>query len=192
MPLYARHEEGRLVWGIWQMDECPDADKRTREHEAVYRLLEQLCGGPVEVEHEPSGKPYLKNSTWHVSISHTKGYAAVALHPDCEVGIDIEHYTDRVCRVQTKFLSSEELAGVDGENVGQLLVYWCAKEAVYKALNIEGTELRSHIRVLPFSYSQTETEGTCTAVELKTGTRKEFPLRYILAKEFVLTYTLIQ
>lgn len=190
MPLYVQHKEGELIWGIWRMDEWPDENKRVRESEAVRCLLASLCGKQVEVGHEPSGKPYLVNSRWHVSISHTKGYAAVALHPDKEVGIDIECYTERVCRVQTKFLSNEELENVSGGDVKQLLIYWCAKETVYKALGLEGTELRSHIRVLPFVLEGEE--GSLNAVELKTGTHKEFPLHYWLAKDFVLTYTLIQ
>lgn len=44
----------------------------------------------------------------HISISHTNGYVAVALHPTEEVGIDIERYGVRVRRVVSRFVRPDE------------------------------------------------------------------------------------
>ncbi len=188
MPLYSKHKEGEMLWGIWKMDETPDADKRTCEREAVKALLAELCGEGKVILHLESGKPYLEDGSFHISISHTKGYAAVVLHPSREVGIDIEQYGVTVYKVREKFLQPAELEEADEDNTYQLLLYWSAKEAVYKALGMEGVELKRHIRILPFDMQ--EQRGELNAVELKTGTRKEFPIKYIVHKDFVLTYTL--
>lgn len=187
MPLLSRHKEGELIWGIWKMEEMPDADKRTREHTAVNALLTELCGEQKIIRHEESGKPYLEDGSFHISISHTKGYAAVILHPSREVGIDIEQYGTTVYRVREKFMQPEELEEADADDTFRLLLYWSAKETVYKVLGIEGVELKRHIRIFPFDR---EEEGEMNAVELKTGTRQEFPIKYIVHKDFVLTYTL--
>lgn len=187
MPLYSKHKEGEMLWGIWKMDENPEADKRTREGEAVKVLLAELCGEEKIILHREGGKPYLEDSSFHISISHTKGYVAVVLHPTCEVGIDIEQYGVTVYKVREKFLQSDELAEADTDSIYQLLLYWSAKETVYKALGMEEVELKRHIRIFPFALE--ESGGEFNAIELKSGTRKEFPIKYILHKEFVLTYT---
>ncbi len=190
MPLLSRHREGELIWGIWKMEEMPEMDKRTREREAVNALLAELSGERKVILHEASGKPYLEDASFQISISHTKGYAAVILHPSLVVGIDIERYGTKVNRVREKFLQPQELDELqeeDGDDdTFRLLLYWSAKETVYKALGIENVELKKHIFVFPF---EMEEEGEMNAVELKTGTRKEFPIKYIVHKDFVLTYT---
>lgn len=188
MPLYSKHKEGETLWGIWKMEESPEADKRTREREAVNALLTELCGENKVILHQENGKPYLEDASFHISISHTKGYAAVVLHPSREVGIDIEQYGITVHKVREKFLQSVELAEAETDNMYQLLLYWSAKETVYKAMGQECVELKRHIRIFPFELE--EQGGEFNAVELKSGTRKEFPIKYILHKEFVLTYTI--
>lgn len=175
-----------MLWGIWKMENT-EADKRTQEREAVNALLAELCGEHKIILHQENGKPYLEDASFRISISHTKGYAAVVLHPSREVGIDIEQYGVTVYKVREKFLQPEELDEVDEGNIYQLLLYWSAKETVYKAIGQEGVELKRHIRIFPFEVE--ERGGEFNAVELKSGTHKEFPIKYMLTKEFVLTYT---
>lgn len=184
MALMWKKQAGALTWGVWRMDEYPTASQRTQELAAVLDLLEALCGSRQVVCHEASGRPFLAHGRWEISISHTKGYVAVALHAGGrKVGIDIEHYRPQVFRIRGKFLSDDELVATEEADLTQQLLYWCAKETVYKALDVPGAELRQHIRVCPFE--RTGSEGVFRGYELKTGTRQEFPLRYFIHPEYV-------
>ena len=43
--------------------------------------------GEKEIAYYSSGRPYLKDGSRYISISHTRGYVAVALHSSYEVGM---------------------------------------------------------------------------------------------------------
>ena len=55
-------------------------ESRRAEWLAVRLLVKELFGSECEVAYHPTGRPYLKHGTAHISISHTKGFAAVAYH----------------------------------------------------------------------------------------------------------------
>ena len=109
MALFLQHREPSFQWGIWKMEEPIDvllgllperayyeeelqrfnAPHRKQEWLSVRALLFRLLGMHKEVCYEPSGKPYLADNSYFISISHTKGYVAVILSEEKPVGIDI-------------------------------------------------------------------------------------------------------
>ena len=126
MPIYKTYEKESFRWGIWKADETleelallmPHGDvcmqesiqrfsneNRRKEWLAVRVLLSYLSEKEYEIAYCPSGKPYLKDSSCRISVSHTNGYVAVALHPLHEVGIDIERYATRVMKVKERLIS---------------------------------------------------------------------------------------
>lgn len=113
--------------------------RRERERQAVARLLRELLGEGVKVEHRPSGAPYLPGHELFVSISHSARHAVVALNPTCPVGVDAETLRPQLERVKEKFLSADEILRFT--SLPQLLRSWCIKEAAYKAAGIEGLPL---------------------------------------------------
>ena len=66
------------------------AAHRRLEWLSVRAALKQMLHNPPVIAYYPSGKPYLKDSPLHISISHTKGYVAVIIG-QAGVGIDIEN-----------------------------------------------------------------------------------------------------
>lgn len=96
----------------------------------VARIIAEHLGPDVRVLHEPDGSPLLAGSPLHVSISHSRHYVAIALHPQWRIGVDIEEpRPEQLRRVISKFLAPEELpAWAD-----RLLAAWTCKEAVFKA-----------------------------------------------------------
>ena len=111
MPLLKTWTEENGRWGIWQVTETLEelcaclsddvvwqelerlkAPSRKMEYLAVRVLLKTMLGKEARIGHEPSGKPFLTEGEYHVSISHTKGYVAVGLHESAQPGIDIEAY----------------------------------------------------------------------------------------------------
>lgn len=94
------------------------------------------------------GKALSKDGSRYISISHTRGYVAVALHSSCEVGMDIEQYGTRVRKVASRFIrSDEEPAMMEGDEVYALLLHWSAKEALFKLMGVEEVDFIRHLRI---------------------------------------------
>lgn len=105
--------------------------------QAVQEILREVLGADVRLVHDPDGAPLLVGSDLHISISHSRNYAAVMLSAEGHCGIDIEEpRLEQLARVKSKFLTPAELAaGVD------LLTAWTAKEAAFKAAGTPGLGL---------------------------------------------------
>lgn len=196
--------------GLWQMDESveelyahypwlekykEDLDKRYKKDgrkleflvvRVLLREMLQVAGCSEaqidrvgEITHRSDGKPLLKG--YHISISHTKGIAAVILSKSHVVAVDVEYFSDRVERIASKFLRKDEKAtGLD-----ELLVHWCSKETVFK-LFPDGQLQFSQMRVLPFD---TMSDWACEVENLKA--HKTVRVDFELTMEFVLTYALL-
>ncbi len=193
--------------GLWQMDESVEQffadyiylqkyrsslvekyknDGRKLEFLAIRALLhdmlksmgmsEQQIEKVGEISHSAAGKPLLKG--YHMSISHTRGYAALILSKVKEVAVDIEYFSNRVERIASKFLRKDEkAAGLD-----ELLVHWCAKETVFKLFSEDNLQF-SQMRIKPFD---TMSDWACEVENLKR--KKVARVDFELTMEFVLTY----
>jgi len=83
----------------------------------------------IGITYSKTGQPQIKDH--HISFSHTKSTVAVAL-ASTPVGIDIEEVLPRISRLYPHFMSLEEIADCNINNLQELYYYWCAKEAMYK------------------------------------------------------------
>ena len=210
MPLYRTYKQDNLLVGVWKVDESSDelcamfdnfslyesayskftSDKRKQEWLAVRVLLKELLGGEEkEIVYASSGKPFLKDGSMRVSFSHTKGYVAVAIHPDCEVGVDIEQYGERVKKVASRFMHENEKPSVlAGDEVYTLLLHWSAKETMYKLMEEEAVDFARHLRIHPFVASDS---GELDAVETRTDAQTRFRIFYDTHTDYVLTYAVL-
>lgn len=116
-------------------------ETRQKERLASRLLIETLCNGYQAVDYKENGEPYFTQCDLYLSISHTKNYVAVAVAP-FKIGIDIEHTSDRVLRITKKFLNHTELAELASHTnqASTALLYWCAKEAMYKKMTEKEAE----------------------------------------------------
>lgn len=204
MSLYLRHTVGSCLWGVWRMDETPDALRaqlplalckeadrrfsaphRRQEWLSVRLLLQTLLGAPAEITYLSSGKPVLTDGSLHISISHTRGYVAVILG-EKPVSIDIEQYGQRVHRVASKFMRPDEVpTPYQGDNTWSLLLHWSAKEVMFKCLDMSEVDFKKHLRILPFA---PQSEGELHSCEYRTPQRRSFLIHYLLHPDFVLTW----
>lgn len=206
MSLFMRHKEGGCLLGIWRMDEsgdelsrqlagtdlCRQADERFRaphrrqEWLSVRLLLRHLLGTDKEIAYLPSGKPYLVDGSFHISISHTRDYVALIVGQR-PVGIDIEHYADRVRRVASKFMRSDEVpAPYQDDDTWSLLLHWSAKEVMFKCMDCSEVDFCAHLQIFPFV---PQVQGEFSAREYRTEQQRTFLIRYLLHPDFVLTWT---
>lgn len=135
----------------------------------------------IDCRMDEHGKPYLVNSTTHISLSHSYDYAAVIISKNKKVGVDIELIKHKIKSIKHKFLSDVELAQKQiGDNTNGLYVSWCAKEAVYKWHGKKGLEFKQHIHIKPFKLKG---EGSLQVlVELPEGLR-ELEVHYFKTKD---------
>ncbi len=164
-------------------------ETRKQEWLATRILLKELLQEEKEIEYTNSGKPYLTDHSYHISISHTKGYVAVALCKDFPVGIDIEYLSSRIKRIQNRFLNPEEISNVykNDEEIS-LLLHWSAKESVFKALEEENVDFKNHLHVTPFIPLLNALSSFHT-FETKTTSKISFVVNYVANYEYVLTFT---
>jgi len=190
-----------VIWGIWRIEETTDfllsllrdkeytknisSQKRLTEQTAVRVLLKTLAGEEKIIGYSSNGKPYLLDGSYMISISHTRGYAAVILSGSNKVGIDIEYFSEKVKKVRHKFVSDSEY--VDPENeILYLLLLWSAKETMYKSLGLSGVDFKEDLFVERFELSP---YGSFNAKESFSRETVNFNIQYIVEKDYVFTLT---
>lgn len=127
------------------------SDKRFVEQLSIRLLLCQLLGHDAKLAYHETGRPYLTNSPWHLSISHSHGIYALSLS-DVRHGMDVEKWSDRALRVSSKFLTPTERAlqtqlSVLASPAQMATTLWSAKEAAYKFFDCPDTNLHDDIRL---------------------------------------------
>lgn len=192
--------------GVWKIEESSDEllsllnqthiylpfletirmENRKKEWLAVRVLLKELLGEETIIAYHVNGAPYLPERNLFISISHTKGYVAVQLCDKSPTGIDIEYRTNRILNIRSRFISPEEDSNIDSANVTEhLLIYWCAKEALFKIIGQEGVDFIKHLHVDPFPYKKS---GGLVVTETRTAQAASYVLSYVVNDDFVLVF----
>jgi phosphopantetheinyl transferase len=205
MPLLQKHTSPR--WGIWKIEEgweqllaqfeCPAlyrpfldkclSDSRKAEWLAVRLLLRELTGREMTVAYRDNGSPYLPESDCNISISHTRGHAAVILDCAHVVGIDIEYRSERVQRIKSRFLHESERDGLRNASTEALLICWSAKETAFKMTGRRTADFRKDIRVLP-PFELSEPSGCVDVKETLTAASAVYGIKYAVTPAYVVTY----
>ena len=160
--------------------------KREIEKKGCAYLLQQLLHKNVEILYTESGKPYLPHSSIHLSISHSHDKLAIIINEHEKTGIDIELIRDKVKTIKSKFLSADELADA-GEDTEKVLIYWAAKETLYKIQGSNQVEFIKHLFVNPFTKHNL---GTLIGKINLLGVIEEYEVSYQIMEQYVLVYAL--
>ena len=197
--------------GVWEMEENLNyenfaslpfydrlmslSDGRRKETASVYSLLFAMTGNRnLVIGHEPSGKPYVEG--YKIGISHTKGFVSVILSTSCDVAVDIEYINTRVLRIADRFLREDEKPNAlqfskekkeEGDkdvvpDVIPTLLFWCAKETIYKLYSDERLTFQN-IKIM-----DAEQGGALCGNNLITG--ESVRLDYTFNNDYVLTYAI--
>lgn len=205
MALFKEVRDDNAIMGIWKMEEnltelesmyeVKEAempvyyafrnDRRRKEWLTVRILLRTLLGREVEICYHPSGKPYLKDESFFISITHTIGYVGVRLahHP---VALDMEYYSKRVLHLIPRFVSVEELQYINPDyDVEIALVMWSAKETLFKLFDISDVAFDEHLFVSDLKYGD---KGVFKGRVEKDGFYAEVKLKFEIIGELILVY----
>lgn len=226
MPILNKWEYNGAACGIWKVTETVGelrsllteksvsddfseykSASRQLEYLAVRVLLLDVLGRECRISHYDSGKPYLQDYDAKISISHTKGYVAVMIHPYKEVGIDIEYHSDRVKKVISRFIGVEEMSLIEEKlrsvcseeerdrlTLNMYLLFWSAKETMFKMMDASEVDFISHLHVnsvslsdSPVSYSSFD--GSMSASESRTAKGMKMNVEFRVLEDFVCTYS---
>jgi 4'-phosphopantetheinyl transferase len=164
MPIYKHHQVNSIaklwVWHITEDEQgltkslslTPHCNQRLQAMShvsqrkgflAVRSLVEAAGLSLNQLRYTTGGKPYLEHGP-HISFSHTRDFAAVAIG-QASIGVDVERHRVKVKRVANKFVNPADRA--PQQSIADLTDLWCAKESIYKAISIPGIRFSKDILV---------------------------------------------
>ena len=203
MPFIKKIETEVGVLGIWKLSESPSdlisnfiftekertefdiitSEKRKAEYLATRILFQELLNIKPEISYHKSGKPELKNIHKKISISHSSDFVVVLIS-DKIVGIDIENTSRNISKIANRFLSNPELEYIQKLEDSQLaaILYWSAKEAIFKCTDEDGILFDKQIYIHPFEIKK---EGKFTGTLNKNI---QYKLWYMLYENNVIVY----
>ena len=97
------------------------------------RLGQQVLKKDIKIEYEKSGKPYILDSSYGISISHSKDMALVAINEDA-IGADIEVIRPFNKKLINTYFSPDEIAFINSDE--KFFTIWTVKEAYLKLTGI--------------------------------------------------------
>lgn len=147
----------------WRV-ECGEWSTLAEQRKAACRLLGQMVGRPVSVEHDGAGAPLLADEPdLHISVSHCRKAVAVAMCDEGMVGIDVECRRKVSDGLAVRVCTDEELASVRASDDPTMafLRLWTRKEAVLK---MRGTGIKGFGSMVGALVA-----GGCTVRDVDTG-----------------------
>ncbi|HEX2920320.1 MAG TPA: 4'-phosphopantetheinyl transferase superfamily protein [Bacteroidales bacterium] len=163
------------ILGVWKIEEDIDAllslvsldaeekkkfkgfssNSRKLEFLSVRALLAELLGKEAKIVYNKNNKPFLKDGSRFISITHSHKLTAILLSTNEKVGIDLEYMSTNIAALALKFLNRKEKVAKEQEAKRyHLYIHWCAKEALYKICDKEGINMRKDLTIEPFTVQE--------------------------------------
>jgi len=120
--------------------------KRERENIGIKKLFENILNKNVEIVHDENGKPFIKDNSLKISISHSKTKIAVIVHSQKTVGIDIEDISQKILHLAERFLNENELEIIP-QSAENYTIAWAAKETAYKIIGKAATDFGQSLEI---------------------------------------------
>lgn len=204
MPIFFQQDiDVSTMLGIWKIEENEDyflkhvplqrnithPHKRLQHLSGRYLLRHLYPDFPLSlIRIADTKKPFLEDEAVHFSISHCGDHAAVILSPQKRVGVDIELVSDKVARLEKKFLSDGEVVHTGGTIAPgrRSTLAWSCKEAVFKWYGLGGVDFKNHMELL--SVIQTSDDEFDVTVLFKKRTDILLKLKSKFFNDLCLSY----
>ena len=158
--------------------------KETREYFLAVRKLLENEDPELNIDYDSKGKPFL-NKQKGISISHSNEMVAIGISNETHFGIDIQHKTDKIFKIKSKFLCKKEgkfLGKTD--NMEFLIKVWSAKESIFKALGKEGVSFSNDLEMDIINDKDLFKAGYYKKENIKI----KFDLDFICVEEYIICY----
>ena len=138
--------------------------------------------------YKDSGKPFLIDLPYNISVSHTENYSAAIISDEIAVGIDIEPIKDKILRVEKKFLSDFEIFLLPEQNRNKALhIIWGAKEAVYKLKEENEIIFAEDLQIQSISDKE---KDVLKCIYQKNNKKETYLIHYEVFKHLMLVYAM--
>jgi 4'-phosphopantetheinyl transferase len=163
------------------------SNSRKLEFLSVRALLSELLGKEARIVYNKNNKPFLKDGSNFISISHSHKLTAILLSTNEKVGIDLEYMSSNIIAFAFKFLNRKEKITRDQDNRKyHLYLHWCAKEALYKICDKEGISIQKNITIEPFELNESgEIKGKVHTDKIN----ESFDLNYARYNNYAVVWT---
>jgi len=124
---------------------------RKLEFLSVRALLAEMLDRNARIVYNKNNKPFLKDGSHFISISHSYRLTAIIISKDERVGIDLEYMRVNINAFASKFVNKKEkITRRWADRTYHLYIHWCAKETIYKICDKEGINIINDITIEPF------------------------------------------
>ena len=124
---------------------------RKLEFLSVRALLAELLGKEARIVYNKNNKPFIKDGSHFISITHSNKLTAILISRYERVGIDLEYMRININAFSSKFLNKKEkITRRWADRTYHLYIHWCAKESIYKICDKEGINIVQDITIEPF------------------------------------------
>jgi len=167
MPLvYQQNINEHTKIGVWHILETEDffLEKVTEQYKISHsqKRIQHLAGRYLlfEMSNDISlkdilltatGKPFLLDSSYFFSISHSANYVAVIISAKSNVAIDIQHIVPKIESIKQKFLTELEMELLSNLSISpneQYTLSWTIKEAMFKYFDEGGIDFKQHLNIV--------------------------------------------
>ncbi len=151
------------------------SDRRKREVLALYALIAELLPNGTLLCYNSCGAPSIEGGQFNVGISHSRRFVALILHPNREVGVDVESVGRNFLAIEQRALSVEEQKSISPSvRELQLALFWSAKECLFKTFRMSDADFAKDIAIESFLPQK---RGTLRG-SVKVGEARESLLLY--------------
>jgi len=128
---------------------------RKMEFLSVRALLAEMLDRNARIVYNKNNKPFIKDGSHFISISHSSKLTAIILSTNERVGIDLEYMRVNINAFGSRFLNRrEKVTRRWADRTYHLYIHWCAKETIYKICDKEGINIVNDITIEPFDVKE--------------------------------------
>lgn len=178
---HIRETEAELIPGICEFESIPGniTHEQKRLEFCVGRVLAKTLLEKLSVKFEgivkdQFGKPFFKNNSYQLSLSHSYPYVGALIHKNKSAGIDVEQIKSKLLRIAPRIMHAEELQDAGNDEIKHTL-YWCAKETLIKIYGKKDLTFAENLLISPF---QLQKQGNFIGRILVNNTETVVPLYY--------------
>lgn len=164
------------------------SELRKLEWLSVRALLKSILKNDIGIYYNENRKPFLRDHSYNISISHSHELTSVLLSKKHHVGIDLEFMSHRIRKIKHKFINKKEYIALrNDDGFYHMYLHWCAKEALYKICDKQGLNFKYNLIIEPF---EPEEKGETTGNVIREGEIEKFKLNYSTYENYSIVWCL--
>ncbi|MEA1896221.1 MAG: 4'-phosphopantetheinyl transferase superfamily protein [Bacteroidota bacterium] len=159
---------------------------RRLEYLSVRVLLKNMIGRNARIIYDHTNKPFIKDNSYQISISHSYKLTSILLSTTNKVGIDLEFMSHRISKISHKFINQHEVISENPDlKRYHLYIHWCAKEALYKICDKGQLNFKENMFIEPFEVNDSGSIKGTVKTEENT---QEFDLSYFKTGNYITAF----